>query len=154
MTHNKLIGKVAFQLVYGKEDFMPMEYIVRRVRFIAITEMTHVDALEDMLLQLVRLEEERFVAGFHQNVEKKRLKVWHDRHIKNKQFQVGSSVLMYDRNFFKHRVKLKTHFLGPHSVKEIIDGVVILEKLDGTYVRGLVSRSLLKQYYDRCDLVT
>ena len=51
--------------------------------------------------------------------------------------------------------KLKTHWLGPYVVKEITDsGVMKLEKLVGTEVRGLVNGSRLKPYFDRYDLVT
>ena len=53
-----------------------------------ITKMIDVGVVEERLLQLVHLEEECFVVGYHQNVENQRQKVWHDRHIKNKQFQV------------------------------------------------------------------
>ena len=40
--------------------------------------MRDVNVVEEILSQLVQLEEERFVACFHQNVEKKGKKVWHD----------------------------------------------------------------------------
>ena len=66
-----------------------MEYIVPSLRIVVITEMIDVDAIEDRLLQLVQLEEECFITGFHQNIEKQRQKVWHDQHIKNKEFQIG-----------------------------------------------------------------
>ena len=90
---------------------MAMEYIVPSLIIIGITEMTDVDAMEDRLLQLVQLEEECFVVGLHQNIEKQRQKVWHDRNIKRKQFQVGGLVLMYDTKFFMHPRKMKTHWL-------------------------------------------
>ena len=49
---------------------------------------------------------------------------------------------MYDDKLFKHPGKLKTHWLGPHVVKEIIDGGAMkLEKLDDMKVRGLINRS-------------
>ena len=116
--------------------------------------MIDVDGMEDMLLQLVQLEE-RFVAGFHQNVENQRQKVWDDRHIKRNHFEVGGLVLMYDNKFFKHPRKMKTHWLGPYVVKEITDGgVVKLEKLDGIEVRGLANQSRLNPYYDSYELVT
>jgi hypothetical protein len=47
------------------------------------------------------LEEYRFIAGFHQQVQEAREKAWHDRHIKQKKFQVGDSVLLYDSKFIK-----------------------------------------------------
>ena len=101
MMCKKLTGQTPFRLVYGKEFVMPMEYIILSLRVDVITEMEDVDVVVDRLLQLVQLEEERFVAGFHQNVEKKRHKAWHDRHIKNKQFQVKGLVLMYDSKFLQ-----------------------------------------------------
>ena len=73
-------------LVYGQEVMIPMEYIVPILRIVAIMDMTNFSVIEEILLQLMQLEEEHFFAGYHQNVEKERQKVWHDRHIKNKQF--------------------------------------------------------------------
>ena len=80
----KLPDHTPFRLVYGQEVVIPMEYIVLSLRVVVITEMIDVDVVEDRLLQLVQLAEEIFVAGFHQNIEKQRQKVWHDRNIKNK----------------------------------------------------------------------
>ena len=67
-TCKKLTCQTPFRLVYGKEDVMPMEYIVLSLRVVVITEMTNVDVMEERLLQLIHLEEEHFVAGFHQNI--------------------------------------------------------------------------------------
>ena len=47
-----------------------MEYIVPSLRIVAIAEMTDVDVVKERLLQLVQLEEECFVVGYDQNVEK------------------------------------------------------------------------------------
>ena len=44
-------------------------------------KMIDVNDVEERFLKLKHLEGERFVAGFHQNLEKKGKKVWHDRHI-------------------------------------------------------------------------
>jgi hypothetical protein len=45
---------------------------------------------------LVELEEDIFIAGFHQQVQKEREKAYHDRHIKKKEFKQGDLVLVYD----------------------------------------------------------
>ena len=59
---------------------------------------------------------------------------------------------MYDSKFFKHQGKLKTHWLDPYVVKEIIDGgATKLEKLDGTEVKGLINGSRLKPYFHNYD---
>ena len=49
-----------------------MEYIVLILRVATIIEMTDVDSIEEWLLQLIHLEEESFIAGFHQSVKKQR----------------------------------------------------------------------------------
>ena len=151
-TCNKLTVHTPFRLVYGQEVVMPMKYIVPSLRVATITKMIDVDDVEEILLQLIHLEEERFIAGFHQNIEKQRKNVWHDRHIKHKHFEVGGHVLMYDSKFFKHLGKLKTHWLGPYVVKEITEGGAMkLEKLDGTKFRGIINGIRLKPYFDNCE---
>jgi len=62
-TCKKLTGQTPFRLVYGVEVVMPMEYIM-------LTGMTNHGALEERLAQLDELEEERFLDGFHQQVQK------------------------------------------------------------------------------------
>ena len=71
-TCKKLTSQTPFKLVYGQEVVMPMEYIVLSLRVVVIIETIGVDVVEHRLLQRVQLEKERFVAGFHQNVEKQR----------------------------------------------------------------------------------
>ena len=61
-----------------------MEYIVPSLRIVAIIEMTDTGVVEERLAQLIQMEEERFIVGFHQNVEKQRQKYWHDLHITKK----------------------------------------------------------------------
>lgn len=65
-TCKKLIGKTLFRLVYGQEVVMPMEYIVTSLRIIAVTEMVDCDYMEEHLVQLLALEEDRFLVGFQQ----------------------------------------------------------------------------------------
>ena len=66
MTCKKLTGQTHFRLVYGIEAVMPMEYIVPSLRIVALIGMTDHRALEESLTQLAELEEEIFLAGFHQ----------------------------------------------------------------------------------------
>lgn len=47
------------------------------------------------------LDETRFLAEFHQSVEQRRQKAWHDRHIKKKSFEVIDQVLLYHNKFLK-----------------------------------------------------
>ena len=65
------MGQTPFRLVYGVEVVMLMEYIVSYLYIAALTGMTDHDALEERLAQLEELEEEWFLVGFHQQVQKK-----------------------------------------------------------------------------------
>ena len=60
---------------------MPMGYIVPSIHIAAFTNMDDPDILEERVMQLTTLEKDRFMAKFHQQVQKTRDKAWHDRHI-------------------------------------------------------------------------
>ena len=53
---------------------IPIEYIVLIRRLDVIIEITDVDVVEERLFQIVHVEKEYFVIGFHKNVEKQRRK--------------------------------------------------------------------------------
>ena len=128
---------------------MPMEYILPILRIAQITEMVDANTTNERLAQLLNLEEDRFIAGFHQKVQKEREKAWHDRHIKQKIFQVGDLVLLYDSKFVKFPGKFKTHWLGPYQIQQITDGGAIqLSTLRGELLPTLINGSRLKLYYE------
>jgi hypothetical protein len=92
----------------------------------------------------MELEEDHFVAGFHQQVQKVHEKDWHDRQIK-KNFQTMDLVLLYDNKFLEHPRKLHMHWLGPYVIRYVAKvGVVQLEKLDREAMEGIVNKSRLK----------
>ena len=78
---------------------MLMEYIIPSLKIATLTDLGDEETIEERLLHLLELEEDRFVAGFHQQVQKNREKAWHDRHIKSKAIKEGDLVLMYDSKF-------------------------------------------------------
>ena len=97
---------------------MPMEYIVPSLRISTLTKMDDPTMLNERLEKILELEENRFIAGFQQQVQKAREKAWHDRHIKRKHFQIGDLVLLYDSKFMNFPCKFKKHWKGPiHSSK-------------------------------------
>jgi hypothetical protein len=54
-----------FKLVYGLEVVVPMEYLVPSLRIVAFTNMDDISVVHERLSQLVKLEEDRFITGFH-----------------------------------------------------------------------------------------
>ena len=126
-----------------------MEYLVPSLRIVPFTDMDDSGAIQESLAQLVELEEDRFIVGFHQQVQKEREKAYHDRHIRKKAFNQGDLVLVYDKKFMKHPGKFKTHWLGSYEVAYVTEGgVVQLKNLNGEWKEGLVNGSQLKLYYD------
>ena len=82
-------------------------------------------------------------------MQKARENAWHDRHVKNKIFQIGDLVLLYDGKFVKFPGKFKTHWLGPYRIQQVTDGgVVQLSKLNGELLPTLINGSRLKLYSD------
>jgi hypothetical protein len=144
-----LTGHTPFKLVYGQEAVVPLEFLIPSLRVAAITQMTERGAVQERLDQLLSMEEDRILAGFHQQVQKARDKAWHDRHIKRKMFKEGDLVFLYDSKALQHPGKLRMHWLGPYEVKVVTDGgVVQLKDLAGTDLRGMINGSRLKLYKD------
>jgi hypothetical protein len=126
-----------------------MEYLVPSLIIPAFTDMDDTGYFQERLAQLVKLEEDIFIAGFHQRVQKDREKAYHDRHIKKKAFKKGDLVLVYDSKFIKHPGKFITHCLGPYEITYIIEGgVAQLKTLKREWKEGLVNGSQLKLYYE------
>jgi hypothetical protein len=121
-TCKKLTGHTPFRLVYGQEVVVPLEFLVASVHVAVITNMTERGTIHERLKQLMEIEEDMILEGFHQEVQKTRDKSWHDRHIKKKTFKEGSLVLLYDNKVFQHLGKFRMHWLGPYEVKTVIDG--------------------------------
>jgi hypothetical protein len=67
-TCKKLTMQTPFKLVYGLEAVVPMEYLVPSLRIATFTDMDDTGAVQDRLSQLVELEEDIFIVGFHQQV--------------------------------------------------------------------------------------
>jgi hypothetical protein len=81
--------------------------------------MSEDESIAQRVMELKELDEAKFLAYFHQLVDKSRQKTWYDRHIKAKTLSQGDKVLLYDRQYQKHQGKLRIHFLGPFIVAEI-----------------------------------
>jgi hypothetical protein len=109
-------------LVYGLEVVVPMEYLVPSLRIVSFIDMDDTGVVQERLTQLIELEENRFIAGFHEQVQKEREKSYHDKHINKKTFKKGDLVLVYDSKFIKHPGMFRTHWLGPYEIAYVIEG--------------------------------
>jgi hypothetical protein len=136
-------------LVYVLEVVVPMEYSVPSLRIFAFRYMDDTSVVRERLARMVKLEEDRFVAGFHQHVQKEREKAYHDINIKKKEFKQGDMVLVYDNKFIKYPRKFITHWLKPYEVAYVKKGgVAQFKTLKGEWKEGLVNGIRLKVYYE------
>ena len=72
---------------------------------------------------------------------------WHDRTIKQKQFQKGNWALLYDSRFENFQGKLRTRWLGPYEVDVVFpNGTVRLLTIDGSRTPLLVNGYRLRLY--------
>lgn len=60
------------------------EFLIPSLLAVQATRMPEEELTQNHLDELMALEEHRFLARHHQEVEKSRYKVWHDRHIRIK----------------------------------------------------------------------
>ena len=148
-TFNNFTGHTPFRLTCGQEVVMPMEYIVPSLKIATLIDMEDEEIMNERILNLVELEEDPFVARFHQQVQKDREKAWHDKHIKSKEIKVGDLVLLYNNKFAWFPSKFCMHWLGPYQVRQVTKGgATSLVRLDGTMLPTMVNGSRLKLYRD------
>jgi hypothetical protein len=64
-TCKNLVGKTPFRLVYGQEAVVPLDYLIPSLHTVTITYMTKRGATQEILSQLMELEEDKIIHGFH-----------------------------------------------------------------------------------------
>ena len=89
-------------MVYGQEEIIPLDYFLPSLCIATITNMIENGVGQEILAQLMELEEDIIMAGFHQYVHKEKDKEWHAKHIKKKNFKEGDLVLLYDSKYLQH----------------------------------------------------
>jgi hypothetical protein len=105
------------------------------------------DAQTARLQQLNELEEKRLDAIQQTTIIQQQRSKWHDKNIKNKQFQKGNWALLYDSRFKEFQGKLRTRWLGPYEVDTVFpNGTVRLLTIDDSKTPLLVNGHRLRLY--------
>ncbi|GJS78524.1 reverse transcriptase domain-containing protein [Tanacetum coccineum] len=140
------IGCTPYKLVYGKSCHLPIELEHRAYWALKHANFDLKTAGDHRKLQLNELNELRDQAYENSLIYKERTKKLHDSKIKNRIFNVGDQVLLFNSRLKIFSGKLKTRWSGPFTITEVFPyGTAKLSHADGSNFK--VNCHRLKHYF-------
>ncbi|GKE79572.1 reverse transcriptase domain-containing protein [Tanacetum coccineum] len=125
-AYKKPIGCTPYKLVYGKSCHLPIELEHRAYWALKHANFDFKTAGDHRKLQLNALNELRDQAYENSLIYKERTKKLHNSKIKNRIFNVGDQVLLFNSRLKIFSGKLKTRWSGPFTITEVFPyGTVI-----------------------------
>ncbi|GJR15724.1 reverse transcriptase domain-containing protein [Tanacetum coccineum] len=118
-TYKTPIGCTPYKLVYGKSCHLPIELEHRAYWALKHANFDLKIMGDHRKLQLNELNELRNQAYENSLIYKERTKKLHDSKIKNRIFNVGDQVLLFNSRLKIFSRKLKTRWSGPFTITEV-----------------------------------
>ena len=116
VAYKPSIGTTPFNMVYGLDAILPMEFLIPTLRVAKNLEWTGHE-LSTRIDQLEELGETRIRALVGMYPFKRRQKRFHDQKITSKEFQEGDLVLAYTLK--QHTSKLTKRGQGPYVIDSL-----------------------------------
>ncbi|GJZ86579.1 reverse transcriptase domain-containing protein [Tanacetum coccineum] len=140
------IGCTPYKLVYGKSCHLPVELRKKAYWAHKHAKLRSQTAGDHRKLQLNELNELRDQAYENSLIYKEKTKKLHDSKIKNRIFNVGDQVLLFNSRLKIFSGKLKSRWSGPFTITEVFPyGTTKLSHPDGSNFK--VNCHRLKHYY-------
>ena len=140
-------GFSPFQLVYGLEAVLPIECQIPSLK-LAVQLLPDTTPLEERLVHLEQLDEQRRDAALANEAHKNSVKCQYDRSVRPRVFSEGDFVLVYDQD--KDPLgegKFKPMWFGPFIIKEILKkGAYRLVDFEGNALAKPRNGLYLKKY--------
>ena len=159
VTTRRSTGYSPFQLVYGQECILPVEFDAKTWTTLDWSRKGPISTAELLALRARQLERrEEDLVKVAESIKQSRLqnKDYFDRHMRkrNRPIVAGDLVLLYNSQLDKQwSKKLDNRWLGPYRVKEVREdrGTYRLEELDGAELSQFVPGEWLKLFVVRGD---
>jgi hypothetical protein len=120
MSVNTTTGFSPFQLVYGLEAVFPIECQIPSLKLV-VQLLPDTSPLEECLLYLEQLNEQRCDATLDNEAHKKKFKFQYDRSIHPQIFSESDLVLVYDQDKDPPGARnFKPMWFGPFILKEVL----------------------------------
>eukprot|EP00253_Pinus_taeda_P025324 PITA_25324 len=142
------IGFTPFPLVYGLESIFPIECEIPSLKLV-VELLPEISSLEECLVHLELLNEQRRDVAIINEAHKKRIKTQYDKAIRPRVFSEGDLVLVYDQDKDSLGAgKFKSMWYGPFIVKQVLGkGASELVDFEGNKLVKPRNGLYLKKYF-------
>ncbi|MCO5570501.1 hypothetical protein L7F22_024223 [Adiantum nelumboides] len=145
VAYKTSIGTTPFNMVYGIQAILPLEFLIPTLRVAKELEWTGHE-LSEQIEVLEKLDETKLRAVASIYAQKRNMKSFFDQHVINKEFATRDYVLMYTLK--QHSKKLQKQGNGTYVIHDIsLSGAIKLATLEGEEMLNWISGCRLKKYH-------